>query len=432
MPDTLNLGARERVDFSQIRTAVQIPNLIEVQKRSYERFLQMHAAPADRQSDGLQGVFKSIFPIQDFRQTCSLEFVDYTIGNWECKCGELRGIENLRSECKLCGRRLIAPDARGGETQCTACGNMTPVEVPECHECREPVALQFKYDVEECQERGQTFTVPLKVTIQLIGFEKDPDTGTKSIRDIKEQEVYFGEIPMLTDRGTFIVNGTERVIVSQLHRSPGVFFQVDQAKSTYMAKVIPYRGSWVEFETDQKNILYVRIDRKRKFPATIFLRALGFSDDTEILREFFNPVQMRVVDGKYELKVSDGLLGRKLRTTVSHRGKELVKKGRHIRAEQLAALQKAKIEWVQVPAAEVAGPYCVEDVVDEETGEVLVEAARPLEAETLEQLIGQHGKTEFEVIFPDREDVGMTLIETLGKDANAWGKDGDFRCAGIL
>jgi DNA-directed RNA polymerase subunit beta len=418
MTDTLNLGARERVDFSQIRTAVQIPNLIEVQKRSYERFLQMHAAPADRQPDGLQGVFKSIFPIQDFRQTCSLEFVDYTIGNWECKCGELRGIENLRSECKLCGRRLIAPDARGGETQCTACGNMTPVEVPECHECREPVALQFKYDVEECQERGQTFTVPLKVTIQLIGFEKDPDTGTKSIRDIKEQEVYFGEIPMLTDRGTFIVNGTERVIVSQLHRSPGVFFQVDQVKSTYMAKVIPYRGSWVEFETDMKNILYVRIDRKRKFPATIFLRALGFSDDTEILREFFNPVRMRVVDGKYELKVSDGLLGRKLRTAVSHRGKELVKKGRRIRAEQLAALQKAKIEWVQVPAAEVAGPYCVEDVVDEETGEVLVEAARPLEAETLEQLIGEHGKTEFEVIFPDREDVGMTLIETLSKDTS--------------
>ena len=415
MSDNLMLGARKRVDFSQIRTAVQIPNLIEVQQRSYERFLQMHVAAADRGADGLQGVFKSIFPIQDFRQTCSLEFVDYTIGNWECKCGELRGIEHLRSECQFCGRRLIAPDARGGETQCTSCGNLTVVEVRKCEECGESVSLQFKYGVAECQERGQTFSVPLKVTIQLVGFEKDPDTNTKSIRDIKEQEVYFGEIPMLTDRGTFIVNGTERVIVSQLHRSPGVFFQVDSAKSTHMAKVIPYRGSWVEFETDQKNILYVRIDRKRKFPATVFLRALGLEDDSDILRTFYNPVELRVVDEKHELKVGDGLLGRKPRSSVSHRGKELVKKGRRIREEHLKLLKQAKVEWVPVSASEVAGAYSVCDVVDEETGEVLVEAAKPLENEVLQDLMAR-GITQFEVIFPEREDVGMTLIETLGKD----------------
>jgi DNA-directed RNA polymerase subunit beta len=415
MSDTRMLGARDRVDFSQIRTAIHLPNLIEVQKRSYERFLQMKVAAADRETTGLQGVFKSIFPIKDFRETCSLEFVDYTIGNWECKCGELQGIENLRAECQFCGHRLIAPDARGGETLCSACGNQTRVNVRDCSVCGEPVALQFKYGVDECQERGQTFTVPLKVTIQLVVYDKDPDTEVKSIRDIKEQEVYFGEIPMLTDNGTFIVNGTERVIVSQLHRSPGVFFQADSSKAGHMAKVIPYRGSWVEFETDAKNILYVRIDRKRKFPATVFLRALGIEDDSDIIRTFYNPVEMRVKSGKFEFKVGPGLLGRKLRATVTHRGKDLVKKGRRIRQEHVEALTKARISWVGVSIAEAAGGFSVVDVVDETTGEILIEAAQPLMVDRIEELVAA-GIKEFELAFPEREDVGSTLFETLAKD----------------
>jgi DNA-directed RNA polymerase subunit beta len=332
MSETLN-ASTPRADFSKIRTAIPIPNLIEVQKRSYERFLQMHIAPADRDpQSGLQGVFRSIFPIKDFRETCSLEFVEYTIGNWECKCGELQGIEHLRSECSFCGHRLVAPDARGGAVPCGACGNLTPVSVRECDHCGETVALKFKYDVDECQERGQTYTVPLKVTIQLVVYDKDPDTETKSIRDIKEQEVYFGEIPMLTDNGTFIVNGTERVIVSQLHRSPGVFFQSDPAKTTFMAKVIPYRGSWVEFETDQKNVLYVRIDRKRKFPVSTFLRALGIEDDRSILQTFYNTCEVRHDGGKYEFKVGPGLINRKVRGPVTDdSGTELIKKNRRRR-----------------------------------------------------------------------------------------------------
>ena len=163
MSDTLN-NARDRVDFSKIRTEIPMPNLIEVQKRSYERFLQMHTAPADRDAlVGLQGVFKSIFPIKDFRETCSLEFVEYMIGNWECKCSELQGIEHLRAECEFCGHRLVAPNARGGSVPCQNCGNLTRVTVRECDVCGEAVELKFKYNVEECQERGQTFTVPLKV-----------------------------------------------------------------------------------------------------------------------------------------------------------------------------------------------------------------------------------------------------------------------------
>jgi DNA-directed RNA polymerase subunit beta len=207
-----------------------MPNLIEVQKRSYERF------PADaqgpRRSRGGRAAVRLQIDLPDprFRQTCSLEFVDYTIGNWECKCGEVVGIEHLRSECEHCSRRLIAPDARGGVVLCDGCGNLTKVTIRECEQCGDPVALKFKYDVDECQERGQTFTVPLKVTIQLVVYDKDPETEVRSIRDIKEQEVYFGEIPMLTENGTFIINGTERVIVSQLHRSPGVFYQSDPQK----------------------------------------------------------------------------------------------------------------------------------------------------------------------------------------------------------
>jgi DNA-directed RNA polymerase subunit beta len=416
MSETIN-GAPRRADFSKIQTEIPIPNLIEVQKRSYERFLQMHAAPADRDAQvGLQGVFKSIFPIKDFRETCSLEFVEYTIGNWECKCAELQGIEHLRAECEFCGNRLVAPNARGGTVTCDSCGNLTPVAVRHCDSCGEPVALKFKYDVEECQERGQTYTVPLKVTIQLVVYDKDPDTEAKSIRDIKEQEVYFGEIPMLTDNGTFIVNGTERVIVSQLHRSPGVFFQSDPAKTTFMAKVIPYRGSWVEFETDHKNILHVRIDRKRKFPATVFLRALGVEDDRSILQTFYTPSEVRFEDGKPSFKVGPGLIGRKLRAPVTDpKGNELVKKGRRIKQDQIELLTEAGIEWVPIVGAEAEGAFTANHVVDQETGEVLLEAAQPLNEEALTNLQAR-GLNQVEVIFPDREEVGDTLLETLAKD----------------
>jgi DNA-directed RNA polymerase subunit beta len=416
MTRTLRPNDLERFEFSKIRTAIPIPNLIEVQKRSYERFLQMYTAPADREHAGLQAVFKSIFPIRDFRQTCSLEFVEYTIGNWECKCGELQGIETLRSQCGHCGHRLIAPDARGGEVLCKACGNLTEISTRECDQCGEPVALKFKYDVDECQERGQTYTVPLKVTIQLVVYDKDPDTEARSIRDIKEQEVYFGEIPMLTDNGTFIVNGTERVIVSQLHRSPGVFFQSDATKSTYMAKVIPYRGSWVEFEYDQKNLLYVRIDRKRKFLATVFLRALGLEDDATILRTFYSPVEVRIDGSKHQMKVGPGLVGRKARATVTHKkAGEIIKKNRRFKQEHVDAMLEAGIEWVDSDAAELEAAYTVLDVADADTGEVLLESGMPLTEEALVDFQAK-GIKDFELVFPEREELGGVLLETLAKD----------------
>ncbi len=265
-----------RVDFSRIKSTIPIPNLIEVQKLSYMRFLQMDLLPDERDEIGLQSVFKSVFPITDFRGLSQLDFVDYAIGNWECKCSALKGLNHLRSVCRQCGSTIQTDPFHAGDVLCNACGTFNKNIVTFCNRCGDPVGLQLKYDIPECEERGMTFSAPLKVTIRLTVYDKDPenpDPKAKTVRDIKEQEVFFGEIPLMTPNGTFVINGTERVIVSQLHRSPGVFFERVPAAGYHLGKIIPYRGSWVEFEYDNKNFLFVRIDRKRKFYGTVFLRA---------------------------------------------------------------------------------------------------------------------------------------------------------------
>src|SRR6188508_442941 len=282
---------RDRVGFQKINTSIPIPNLIEIQKNSYERFLQMRVLPAEREDAGLQSVFKSVFPITDLRENCSLEFVEYSIGNWECKCGRLVGLDKLGRPCTFCAATIIMDPRGDREIHCPKCGHLNENRPVTCDTCDEPVGLKLKYDVDECQERGMTFAVPLKVTIRLVVWDKDPDTQARTIRDIKEQEVYFGDIPLMTDNGTFIINGTERVIVSQLHRSPGVFFSHDKGKThssgkkLFSARVIPYRGSWLDFEFDHKDLIYVRIDRRRKLYATVLLRALGYT--TQELLDFF-------------------------------------------------------------------------------------------------------------------------------------------------
>ena len=289
---------RSRLDFSKIPTATQIPNLIEVQRRSYERFLQMDKLPNERDDSGLQSVFVSVFPITDFRGISQLDFVDFSIGNWECKCGHLKGLHHLRTACVHCGAMVITDPFLPGDVLCQKCGTYNKNTPDFCNKCGDPVSLQLKYDQQECEERGMTFSAPLKVTVRLTIYEKDAETGNKSIKDIKEQEVFFGDIPLMTPNGTFIVNGTERVIVSQLHRSPGVFFETANNRTYFLGKIIPYRGSWVEFEYDQKNTLYVRIDRKRKFLGTIFLRALGLRSDEEILKTFYTVDRLHIADGK--------------------------------------------------------------------------------------------------------------------------------------
>src|SRR5438094_4759831 len=198
-----NGAMRPRINFSKIPTVIEIPNLIEVQRRSYERFLQMDLLPSEREDGGLQAVFNSVFPITDFRGISQLDFVDYSIGNWECKCGHLRGLHHLRSTCKNCGSTVITNPFKVGDVLCTKCGTFNKNVVTFCNKCGDPVGLQLKYDVTECQERGMTFAAPLKVTIRLTLYEKDAETGHTSIRDVKEQEVDFGRLPLMTEHRTF-------------------------------------------------------------------------------------------------------------------------------------------------------------------------------------------------------------------------------------
>ncbi len=417
MPNGANGAVRQRINFSKIPTVIQIPNLIEVQKRSYERFLQMNLLPSEREDVGLQAVFNSVFPITDFRGIAQLDFVDYSIGNWECKCGNLRGLHHLRSTCKNCGHTVITDPFRMGDVLCSKCGTFNKNVVTFCNKCGDPVALQLKYDVTECQERSMTFAAPLKVTIRLTLYDKDSDTGQRSIRDIKEQEVYFGEIPLMTDNGTFIINGTERVIVSQLHRSPGVFFESNQAKTYFLGKIIPYRGSWVEFEFDTKNILYVRIDRKRKFLATIFLRALGLKSSAEIIKTFYQVERIALRDRKLYWEVSEGLVGCKISKTIEHpRSHEVVlHAGKKITPAILKELQKARINQVEIAAHDVEGTYCASDVVDPSTGEVLLEANNDLTSSVLNSILDSN-IPEIEVFFIERGDTGVVIGQTLKRE----------------
>jgi DNA-directed RNA polymerase subunit beta len=413
-----HIRERERLDFSKIQSSIQIPNLIEVQKKSYQRFLQMDLLPSEREDGGLQSVFTSVFPIQDFRGLSQLDFVDYSIGNWECKCGNLKGLHHLRATCRSCGASVVTNPYQTGDVLCSKCGTFNKNTPTFCEKCGDPVGMQLKYDVNECQERGMTYAAPLKVTIRLTIYDKDPDTGAKNIRDIKEQEVFFGDIPLMTDNGTFVINGTERVIVSQLHRSPGVFYESANNRSYFLGKIIPYRGSWVEFEYDTKNILYVRIDRKRKFLGSIFLRALGMKSNEEILRTFYQVERVTLRDGGLHWNLSEGLIDHKLSHEIKDPKSDEVLVGAHKRITEALykELVKAKVPAAHVSVGDLEGAYTVGDLVNRQTGEVLLEANKLLTAEIWTAL-GEAGITSVDVFFPDRDDVGVVLSRTLDKDS---------------
>src|SRR5258707_273756 len=418
-----NGQARYRLDFSKIPVALQIPNLIEVQKRSYDRFLQMDKLPSERDDSGLQSVFQSVFPITDFRNVSELAFVDFSIGNWECKCGHLKGLHHLRTTCRNCGNTVITDPFHPGDVLCGKCGTFNANTPDFCNKCGDPVGLQLKYDVAECEERGMTYSAPLKVTMRLTIFDKDAETGNRSIRDIKEQEVFFGDVPLMTQNGTFIVNGTERVIVSQLHRSPGVFFETANNRTYFLGKIIPYRGSWVEFEYDQKNVLYVRIDRKRKFLGTIFLRALGLRSSEDILRTFYTVDRLVVRDKKLFWTLDPAsekptkLLGMKLTHSIkSKSGEEVAHSGRKINAATLKEIQKAKISEIEIDVSDLEGAWVASDVVDTTTGEVLLEANSELTADKVSKIL-ESGVVEINLFFPERDDVGTVISQTLKRDS---------------
>ncbi|MBL8237145.1 MAG: DNA-directed RNA polymerase subunit beta [Bryobacterales bacterium] len=427
MSNAANSSIRERLDFSKIKTSVPIPNLIEVQKQSYERFLQMDMLPQERDDAGLQSVFTSVFPITDFRGLAQLDFVDYSIGYWECKCGNLKGLHNLRSTCRHCGAMIKTDPFHPGDILCGKCGTFNKNVVTFCNRCGDPVGLQLKYDVPECEERGMTYAAPLKVTIRLTVYDKDPDTGAKTVRDIKEQEVFFGEVPLMTQNGTFIINGTERVIVSQLHRSPGVFFEKVAAQGYFLGKIIPYRGSWVEFEYDSKNLLYVRIDRKRKFYGTVFLRAMGLKSDEQILRTFYTDTLTRISltkDNKIIWNVApQGGAGRgalrdmKLTHAIQAKGGDVVvASGKKVTSRLLNEIYKHKVERFEISANDLEGAAAIADVIDMETGEILLEANREVTPAALGKFFDA-GIENVDVFFPDRDEAGNVLSKTLDKDS---------------
>jgi DNA-directed RNA polymerase subunit beta len=260
-----------------------------------------------------------------------------------------------------------------------------------------------------------TFAVPLKVTIRLVVWNKDPETGVKTIRDIKEQEVYFGDIPLMTENGTFIINGTERVIVSQLHRSPGAFFHSED-KTLYIAQIIPYRGSWVEFEYDSKNLLYVRIDRKRKFLASVFLRALGLRGADEIIRAFYSVDKLHIKNGTIFWAVADSLVGLRAARDIVVPGENFtVQSGKKITKNAVEALKRANVESVEIADAELEGAYAAADVVDPSTGEVILEANEPLEPRVV-SMAQEKNVDRIDIFFPEKDEVGPIIGQTLKKD----------------
>ncbi|HEV7872707.1 MAG TPA: DNA-directed RNA polymerase subunit beta, partial [Enterovirga sp.] len=365
MGSTLAGRKRLRKFFGKMKEVAEMPNLIEVQKASYDQFLMVDEPQGGRPDEGLQSVFKSVFPISDFASTALLEFVKYTF------------------------------------------------EPP-------------KYDVDECRQRGMTFSAPLKVTLRLIVFDVDPDTGAKSVKDIKEQDVYMGEMPLMTDNGTFIVNGTERVIVSQMHRSPGVFFDHDKGKThssgklLFAARIIPYRGSWLDIEFDAKDIVHARIDRKRKIPVTSLLFALGLGSE-EILDTFYSRI-IYTRDAQGWRIPFDAEKMRGFKSVVdlvdADTGEVVLEAGKKLTVRQARQLAENGLKALRAADEDLIGQYVAEDLVNLDNGEIYAEAGEEITDKLLKTLT-ELGLDEIPVLDIDHVNVGPYIRNTLTVDKNS-------------
>jgi len=388
---TLDLNKhRQRKDYARIPTVINIPNLIEVQKDSYTRFLQKDRHPRQREDRGLESVFRSIFPISDFNEVAFLEYVGYEIGTWECDCGEYKSLGGEGAECEKCGKNLIYKE---------------------------------KYDVEECRQRGMTYADPLRIMVQLVVSERDEETSEIRIRDVKEQKVYLGEIPLMTDKGTFIINGTERVIVSQLHRSPGVFFSAEKVRGVsgnvvYSARIIPYRGSWLDFEFDSKGMLFARIDRRRKLPVTVLLQALGYTNE-QVLRTFY-PVEHVVYEPSrtvFAKRVSELLAGQAPTEDIidPKSGEALAKADRKLSRAAAKRLTSAGLEKIPIGMDELLGKYVAHDVIDETTGEVVIAINEEVTPDILDK-VRLKGIQEFSILYMENPRLDTCIRDTVASD----------------
>jgi DNA-directed RNA polymerase subunit beta len=401
---------RERLDFSKIKAVFPMPDLLAIQRQSYAEFLQMELLPEERKDTGLQAAFKDVFPIDDFKETTRLDFLSYAIGNWECKCGRLKGVENSRPRCTACDTLLPADAELTDKLVCPYCGAARKIVLPLCDHCGDAVGLKMKYTANECLQKGYTFAVPLRLKVKLISWEKDATTKAKRLKHIKEQEVYFGDIPLMTEKGTFIFNGIERVVVSQLQRSPGVFFRQGEAKGYFIAKLIPYRGAWVEFEYDLKQNLWVRLDRKKKFLATVFLRALGFGSDEDILKLFHRVFRVVPEGDKLYWDLSEGLAGKTLAEEIKDpkTGSVLAAARKKLTPEILQALRDAGVVRAAIDRKDLAGAYALSGIKGK------VKAAEEVGDTALDLLIGKG--EPFEIFFPLEDDAGLLVVNTIKKD----------------
>ncbi len=365
MAQQTNGHKRYRKFFGHITEVAEMPNLIEVQKQSYDQFLMVEEPEGGRADEGLQSVFRSVFPIRDFGERAQLEFVRYAFE-------------------------------------------------------------QPKYDVEECQQRGMTFAAPLKVTLRLIVFDVNEETGARSVKDIKEQDVYMGDMPLMTMNGTFVINGTERVIVSQMHRSPGVFFDHDRGKThssgklLFAARIIPYRGSWLDFEFDAKDVVYVRIDRRRKLPVTTLLYALGL-DDEEILSTFYDRIVLKATKEGWRMPFRpDRMRGIKPTTDLidAKTGKVAIEAGRKVTARLANKLAEEGLKELLISDEDLYGRYLAQDVVNLETGEIYGEAGEEIEEKLLTTL-KELGLKEIPILDIDHVNIGAFIRNTLAIDKNS-------------
>jgi len=372
MAQTFTGRKRVRKFFGSIKEVAEMPNLIEVQKASYDQFLLVQEPDGGRPDEGLQAVFKSVFPISDFSNSSMLEFVKYEF------------------------------------------------EPP-------------KYDVDECRQRGMTFAAPLKVTLRLIVFDIDEETGARSVKDIKEQDVYMGDIPLMTNNGTFIVNGTERVIVSQMHRSPGVFFDHDKGKThssgklLFAARIIPYRGSWLDIEFDAKDIVYARIDRRRKIPVTSLLFALGL-DGEEILATFYKHVPYKRAKEGWRVPFdANRMKGYKAVNDLvdADTGKVVVEAGKKLSVRQARQLAEKGLKALRMADEELIGHYIAEDLVNPKSGEIYMEAGEEITEKNLKVLI-EEGYKELPLLDIDHVNVGAYIRNTLSVDKNMTREDALF------
>ncbi len=370
---------RVRKFFGHIKEVAEMPNLIEVQKASYDQFLMVDEPTGGRPDEGLQAVFRSVFPISDFSGTSMLEFVRYEFEPPKYDVDECRQRGMTFAAPLKVTLRLIVFDI-DEET-----GAKSVKDIKEQDVYMGDIPLMTMNGTDECRQRGMTFAAPLKVTLRLIVFDIDEETGAKSVKDIKEQDVYMGDIPLMTMNGTFIVNGTERVIVSQMHRSPGVFFDHDKGKThssgklLFAARVIPYRGSWLDIEFDAKDIVFARIDRRRKIPVTSLMYALGLDGET-ILSTFYKKINYK----------------------------------------------RAKEGWrVPFDATRFRGYSTINDLIDADTGKVVLEAGKKLTVRLLKAL-NEHGYKELPLLDIDHVNVGGYIRNTLHADKNMSREDALF------